>query len=206
MKARMVIVSVVVLVSMGWLATFSPAGAQADRKADRPAEPPERYDVDPVHSTLVFGITHLGVSYFYGRFNSPYGEFQFDPDNLSGSSFEIVASADKVDTNNPRRDGHLKSGDFFNARQFPTITFKSTQVTKAGDNTYKVAGDLTLHGVTKPITIELEHIGTRDTPRGHLCGFRTTFTIKRSDFGMTFMLGDLGDEVTLMIGIEGTKK
>ena len=164
------------------------------------------YSVDPVHSTVIFRIKHFGVSYFYGRFNSPTGHFTFDPEKPAESSFEITVKTANVDTHSPRRDGHLKSGDFFNAKQFPEITFKSTSVKKGRGDTLHVTGDLGLHGQTRQITIDLHHVGSRDTRKGQLCGFETTFTIKRSDFGMTFMLEGVGDEVTLMIGLEGGKK
>ncbi len=164
------------------------------------------YSVDPVHSTVIFRIKHFGVSYFYGRFNSPTGHFAFDPEKPAESSFEITVKTANVDTHSPRRDGHLKSGDFFNAKQFPENTFKSTSVKKGRGDTLHVTGDLGLHGQTRQITIDLHHVGSRDTRKGQLCGFETTFTIKRSDFGMTFMLEGVGDEVTLMIGLEGGKK
>ncbi|MCH8006166.1 MAG: YceI family protein [Planctomycetes bacterium] len=168
---------------------------------------PDTYSVDPVHSTAIFRIKHLDVSYFYGRFNRPTGDFTFDPENPARSSFDITLLTKNIDTHSPKRDGHLKSADFFNAKQFPEITFKSTSVKKVRGDTLQVIGDLGLHGQTRQITIDLQHVGSRDTGRmGQRCGFETTFTIKRSDFGMKYMLNGLGDEVTLMISLEGSKK
>ncbi|MHC4416481.1 MAG: YceI family protein [Planctomycetota bacterium] len=204
MKARIALPVFAVLAGLGALAALSPAGGL------QVAEPGPRagaYEVDPAHSTVVFRVNHLGVSNFYGRFNSPSGKVHFDPDDPSACSFEIEIQAKNVDTNNSRRDGHLKSADFFSAKQFPKITFKSTQVTKAGQQTFNVTGDLTLHGVTKSITVELDHVGTRELPRfGLRCGFDTSFRIKRSDFGMDFMADLLGDEITLMAGIEALSR
>jgi polyisoprenoid-binding protein YceI len=203
MRTRTFAITALSLGALGFAATMTSAPAQTTAPA------PSRsaaYDVDPVHSTIVFGITHNGVAYFYGRINEPAGTFNFNPDDLASCSFDIKAFADKIDTASSKRDNHLKSPDFFNAKQFPEITFKSTAVKKQGKNTYQVAGDLSLHGVTKPITAELENIGAKSTERGSRCGFRGAFKIKRSDFGITFMPEGLGDEVTLMIGLEGVGK
>ena len=197
------------LISIGLLAAgLSVLGPRPAADAEAATvQAPDTYSVDPVHSTVIFRIKHLGVSYFYGRFNSPTGTFAFDPENPAGSSFDITVRTERVDTHSPRRDGHLKSADFFNAKQFPEITFKSTSVKKVRGDTLQVTGDLGLHGQTRQITIDLQHIGSRDTGRmGQRCGFETTFTIKRSDFGMTYMPNGLGDEVTLMISLEGVKK
>ena len=198
------------LISIGLLVGgLSVVAARSAVDAEAPAaavQETHTYSVDPVHSTVIFRIKHFGVSYFYGRFNSPSGTFSFDPENPAGSSFDITVKTDRVDTHSPKRDGHLKSADFFNARQFPEITFKSTSVKEVRGDTLKVTGDLGLHGQTREITIDLHHVGSSDTRRGQLCGFETTFTIKRSDFGMKFMLGGVGDEVTLMVSLEGRKK
>ncbi len=198
------------LISIGLLVgVLSVVAARSAVDAEAPAaavQETHTYNVDPVHSTVIFRIKHFGVSYFYGRFNSPTGNFSFDPEKPAESSFEITVKTANVDTHSPRRDGHLKSGDFFNAKQFPEITFKSTSVKKGRGDTLQVTGDLGLHGQTHQITIDLHHVGSRDTGKGQLCGFETTFTIKRSDFGMKFMLEGVGDEVTLMIGLEGDKK
>ncbi len=203
MNARIVIVSVTLL---GGLTLMAALSARVPDQPVADTRPDQRYEVDQVHSTCVFRIKHLGVSYFFGRFNNPTGVFAFDPEKLAESSFEITLKTANVDTNSPRRDGHLKSADFFNARQFPDITFKSTSVKKGRGDTLHVTGDLGLHGQTRQITIDLDHVGSRDTRKGQLCGFETTFTIKRSDFGMTYMLDGVGDEVTLMVGLEGVKK
>lgn len=164
----------------------------------------DTYKVDPVHSTMVFRITHFNTAPFYGRFNAPTGSFALDE---QGGAFEISVPAANVDTANAKRDDHLRGPDFFNAKQFANITFKSTNVKKVDDRNYEVAGDLTLHGVTKPITVKVEKTGEGKDPRGvQRAGAHAQFTIKRSDFGMDYMQGGLGDEVTLMVGLEGTRE
>ncbi|MHC4079696.1 MAG: YceI family protein [Planctomycetota bacterium] len=204
MSARAVVVSITLLAGLGAAAVLSTAHAQT--RPETKGETVE-YDVDPVHSAIIFRVKHLGVSYFYGRINGPYGEFRFNPDDPSACALEVKVKAKNVDTNNPNRDGHIKSADFLNAKQFPEITFKSTAFNPSGNKTYKVTGDLTLHGVTKRMTVELEHVGTKELPRfGHRCGFSTSFTISRSEFGVNYMPEGLGDEVVLMIGLEGKKK
>ncbi len=164
------------------------------------------YKLDPVHCSAIFRIQHLNVSYFYGRFNGPEGTVTVDDADPSKDKFDVTIKTDSLDTGNPNRDKHLKSGDFFSAQEFPTINFKSTAVKSSGDNKIDVTGDLTLHGATKSITVTLDRTGTADTQVGHRTGFEGSFTIKRSDYGMNKMIGMVGDEVKLMISIEAVKQ
>src|SRR5437762_14145242 len=113
----------------------------------------DTFKVDPVHSFVLFSVQHLGIANTYGRFNDISGIVVFDRDNPSNSSVELSVPVESLDTNNAIRERSLKSPDFFNAKQFPTITFKSTKIEGSGD-TLKVSGDLTLRGVTKPLTVE----------------------------------------------------
>ncbi len=161
------------------------------------------YKIDPVHTSVVFRIKHAGVSYFYGRFNKVAGSFAFDKADPKKAGFDVRIRADSVDTNDRKRDQHLKSPDFFNAKEFPTISFKSRSVESADSESLRVTGDLSLHGVTKSITVEMKHVGSTSGPRGAKCGFEATFTISRSEFGITYGAGALGDDVTLMVGLEG---
>lgn len=174
----------------------------------RPLEPAPAplagsYAVDGTHSSVIFRVKHMGLAPFYGRFNDISGTFDFDPEDASKLSVDVKIKADSVDTNASRRDNHLKGPDFFNAREFPTIRFKSKSAAKDGSKRYKVDGDLTLHGVTRPVTISLEHTGSGSRRGRTLQGFHATLTIKRSEFGMSYMLNGLGDEVTILAGIEG---
>jgi polyisoprenoid-binding protein YceI len=166
----------------------------------------DTYKVDPTHSSVIFSIKHMGVSDFYGAFKQISGTVAFDPADASKSSVELTIPVESVDTRNEKRDQHLKSPDFFNAAQFPTITFKSSKVEATG-STYKVSGDLTLHGVTKPVTVEFKKGGETKGQKGEVkTGGETHFTIKRGDYDMKFMNGPLGDDVNIIISLEGTKE
>ncbi len=161
------------------------------------------YEIDGVHSAAVFRIKHLGISYTYGRFDEVSGTVDFGGSN----AVSITIKTDSVSTGNAKRDGHLKSPDFFSAKEFPTITFKSTNWKKTGDNAYEVTGSLSLHGKTKTITAKVEKIGEGDRGRmGYRVGFETTIDIKRSDFGMKKLMGPAGDAVRLIISIEAIRK
>ena len=164
----------------------------------------DNYKVDPVHSTIVFRIKHFNVSWFYGRINAPEGTVVDDPADPSKTSFDVQLKIANLDTANQKRDADLKGPDFFSAKEFPTLSFKSTSVKKAGDK-LEVTGDMTLHGQTKSITVTLERVGAADTKMGSRVGYAGEFTIKRSDFGMSKMTDMLGDEVTIMLGLESVK-
>jgi polyisoprenoid-binding protein YceI len=166
----------------------------------------DKFTIDPVHSSVLFGIKHLGVTNFYGVFKEVAGTVTFDSADPSKSSVNITIPVESIDSRNPKRDQHLKSPDFFNAKQFPTLSFKSTKVEGSGD-VYKVSGDFTLHGVTKPITVEFKRGADGKGMEGEVRGGgETRFTIKRSDHGMTFMQGGLGDEVSIILSLEGIKQ
>jgi polyisoprenoid-binding protein YceI len=167
----------------------------------------DMYKVDGVHSMVLFRVKHFGVGYIHGRFNAVAGTFTWDEANPAGSSLEMEVKADSVDTGNPQRDQHLKGPDFFNAKEFSTIAFKSTQVRQLDAHNYEVTGDLTLHGTTRPVTVKLEHVGSGKDPFGGFrTGFETTFTIKRSEFGMKKLLEGVGDEVRVTAAFEGTRQ
>jgi polyisoprenoid-binding protein YceI len=166
----------------------------------------DTFKIDPVHSSIIFSIKHLGVTDFYGRFNDVSGKVVFDKADPSESLMEVTIPVESVDTHNEKRDQHLKSPDFFNAKQFPTIVFKSKSVEGTGDS-YKATGDFTLHGVTKPMTLEIKRAPDGKGMEGEIRGGgEARFTIKRSDFGMNFMQGGLGDEVTILLSLEGVKQ
>jgi polyisoprenoid-binding protein YceI len=167
------------------------------------------FQIDPVHTSLIYRIRHLQSSYSYGRFNKPAGTFSYDAAAPEKTRFELTVSPADIDSGDPQRDTHLKSPDFFNARQYPTITFKSTSVKKAADGKLEVTGNLTLHGVTKPLTVPLTYVGT--TPGGGATGptrvgFEGMVEFKRSDFGMNQLLEAAGDEVRMIVSLEGIQK
>ena len=162
------------------------------------------YKVDSGHSSMAFNIKHMNVAYFYGRFDKISGSFDLNKAKPEASSLDVTIDADSISTANDKRDGHLKSQDFFSTKEFSTLTFKSKSVKSAGENKYEVTGDLTLRGQTKPLTVTVEDTGRGPGRTGEVAGLRTTFTIKRSDFGMNFMVGKgLADEVEITVSLEG---
>src|ERR1700730_5762945 len=166
----------------------------------------DTFKIDPVHSFVVFSVQHLGVGNSYGRFNDISGTVVFDKDNPSKSLVELSVPVESLDTNNAKRDQSLKSPDYLNAKQFPTLTFKSTKVEGSGD-TFKVSGDFTLHGVTRLLTVDFKKVGEGKGLQGEVrSGGETRLTIKRSDFGMNFMQGPVGDEVAIILSLEGVKQ
>lgn len=166
----------------------------------------ESYDLDPAHAGVTFKISHLGLSWTYGRFNDLSGAFVVDPSNPAASSFNFTIKTESVDTGNAKRDEHLKAPDFFNAKQFPVITFKSTAVKQVKEG-YEVTGDFTLHGVTKPVTFTLVGGRTAEFPKGVVrTGFTGELIIKRSEFGIDKFAEAVGEEVFIAASFEGTKK
>jgi polyisoprenoid-binding protein YceI len=166
------------------------------------------YSIDPVHSSVSFQVLHLDLTWLNGRFNEFSGTFTLDPSDPSKSSFKMTINPESVDTNNTKRDGHLRSPDFFNTKQFPTVGFTSTAV-KPIEGGYQVTGDLDLHGVTKPITFTLKGGNKAQFPPGvQRTGFTTQFVLKRSDFGVgnPKFAKMLGDEIYVAVGVEGTTK
>lgn len=171
-----------------------------------PALAADRYKVDGDHSFVNFRIKHLGLSWADGRFNALSGRFDLDVADPSKCSVSVEVRATSVDTNNAKRDQHLRGPDFFNARQFPVIRFVSTSVESAGGGVWTLNGKLTLRGVTKPITATLDLVGEGKDPwGGYRAGATAAFSIKRSEFGMTYMLDGLSDEVELVVSLEGVR-
>ncbi len=192
------------------LAGPEPVGAAAGVAASVTAHAePAKYTIDAVHSHVNFRIKHMGTSSSWGRFNDVSGHVALDAGSPEAGSVEIVVKAESVDTANAKRDQHLKSQDFFSAKEFPEITFKSKSIKASGSGGFEVAGELSLHGVNKPLTVTLTKVGEGKGMDGSaLLGYDTTFTIKRSDFGMSTYVkeGALSDDVTLMVSLEAAKK
>ena len=167
------------------------------------------YEFDQVHSQIGFAVSHLVVSKTKGEFKQYTGTIAFDKEDLAGSSVDVTIQADSIDTENEKRDNHLKSPDFFNVAEFPEITFKGKEI-KENAGGYEIIGDLTLKGVTKEITIPVEINGPVVHPNNgkKVIGISGQTTINRQDFGVswnkTMDNGGLvvGDEVTVMIEIE----
>jgi polyisoprenoid-binding protein YceI len=177
---------------------FALFATQAARAADD-------HKVDPVHSSVVFRVTHANIGAVYGRFNDFTGTIALDDADPSKSSVNFEIQVASVDTHQEKRDAHLKSPDFFNAKQYPTITFKSTAVKKSDKaNTLDVTGDLTMHGATKSITVPVEILGKGAFMGQPRVGIESIFTVKMSEFGFKGNPG-IGDEVKLMVALEGAK-
>jgi len=174
----------------------------------------ESYPFDPLHTSISFAIDHLGLSMIHGRFGKYAGKFTIDRAAKTGSVDFVVQTA-SVDTNDndkgnrPRsRDEHLRSADFFNVAEFPTMTYKSTSVKFAGETPTSVEGDLTLLGVTKPVTITIDRFrcNPATATQKERCGGSASAKIKRSDFGMKRGVPSIGDDVALAFGFEGDKE
>jgi len=172
------------------------------RKAD-----PATITLDPVHSVALFRIQHLEAGLFWGRFKALEGTVKWSMEPTAAPVFDISAKIANADTGSEKLDGNLQGPNFFNAKEFPTITFKSTGATAAGDRHWMVKGDLTLHGVTKVVEVDCVATGIGTGPAGTKVGFECNLTLKRSDFGMKWGIEKpakaLGDEVKLIIALEG---
>lgn len=174
---------------------------------------PENYTFDPYHTYPNFTVDHLGFSTMYGRFDKSNGKFTIDRAAKSGS-FELNIDSASINTGDndkggrPRaRDEHLRSPDFFNVAEFPRITFKGNGVKWAGDNPAAIEGQITLLGVTKPLTLTIERwkCGAHPGNKKEMCGGNAVGTLKRSDFGMKFGLPNVGDDLKLAISFEAFK-
>jgi polyisoprenoid-binding protein YceI len=165
----------------------------------------DSFKLDSVHSMVVFQIGHLGVSAPFGIFHAPAGTVTTDGDGVP--ALDISLPVDKLDMGNAKWEADIKAASWFDVKQFPAITFKTTAVKKTADNTYAATGDLTLHGVTKSITVTLTKTGEGKGMQGETrIGYSTTFKVSRSEYGMTTYVGPIGDEVTLMVNVEAIKQ
>ena len=163
-------------------------------------------DIKGMHAFIQFRIMHLGYSVLLGRFNDFGGEFSWDKSNPGAASISIDIKTASIDSNHAERDKHLREGDFLEVDKYPTATFKSTKY--HGDASGgKMDGVLTLHGVSKPITLDVKVLGEGDDPwGGYRAGFSATTSIKRSDFGMDYNLGPASESMDFDLFIEGVRK
>jgi polyisoprenoid-binding protein YceI len=166
------------------------------------------YAIDPVHTSVGFHVRHLMVSKVRGRFTGPTGTFTITEDPFQ-SSVEVSIDAATVDTGEPARDADLKSPNFLDVIQYPTIDFKSTEVRHINGDNWELGGDLTIHGVTKPVTLSLEVMGAARDPYGNTkIGFEAATRINREDWGLTYNAvletGGVmvGKEVTIELAVE----
>lgn len=164
------------------------------------------YTADPSHTYVSFAINHLGFSTMRGKFDKQSGSLEYDPSTKS-ASVKIEIDAASIDTGHDKRDEHLKSPDFLNAVENPTITFESTATKWNGDKLASVTGNLTILGVSKPVTLQVTSINCGEHPfsKKDVCGFDATGSIKRSDFGVNYGLPGIGEVLDLNIELEATK-
>lgn len=168
----------------------------------------DTYAADPDHMSIVFSAGHAGFSFVYGFFRKVQGGFILDKTNPAYCRFRFIIDAGSLDTNQSARDTHLKGDQFFNVQQYPTIQFESTSCTLAsttdGGVVYQVAGNLNMHGVTRPVTIQLRQLAEGKSPfNDYRVGFLGNFQLKRSDYKMDSRMDLVGDVVSLNISFEG---
>jgi polyisoprenoid-binding protein YceI len=166
------------------------------------------YAVDDIHSFALFRVQHMGAGFTWGRFETVAGTVSYDPDKVAANKVAITIDAASISAGFAKLDEHLKSPDFFDVKQFPTLTFTSKSFAKTGDGQYDVSGDLTIHGVTKPITVKAVRTGmSKHMMSGKpLVGFETVFEINRSEFGIKYGPGAVGESVRVTLAIEAEAK
>ncbi len=172
-----------------------------------PAIASDPFVFDKSHANIAFSLSHLGFSTAHGRFGEFDGAARLDLDDPANSQLEVTIKTASVDTFFAKRDEHLRSADFFNVAQHPTMTFKSTKVERTGDNTARLVGDLTLLGVTKPVALDVTLNAFKENPINNkmTAGFTATGSLKRSEFGMKTYVPAVGDTVALRIDMEMQK-
>lgn len=159
------------------------------------------FQIDSDHTFVVFEVTHLGIGKAYGMFRKTTGSY--DPE---AGKLEVTIDANSVYSANKKRDDHLRGPDFFNAKQFPTITFKSTKVKTTGDKT-TIMGELTMKGTTKPVELTMKKVGEGKDPWGNFrTGYEGMLTVNRMDFGIDYMPDGLSKDITLRLAVEGIRQ
>jgi polyisoprenoid-binding protein YceI len=188
---RKMALSIIAASSLSAFATVAPAG---------------NYQLDPDHTNVGFEVGHLGIGLVVGRFDRFQGSVAFNPGGESKVSIDVEIAS--IDTKVDQRDTHLRSADFFDAAQFPTMHFESTKVTYDSEgNPSSIEGNLSFHGVTQPLTLNVTPLGTGPGPMGETrAGFKATGTVKRTQFGMKKLLAIAGDEVTILLNVEGIRQ
>jgi polyisoprenoid-binding protein YceI len=166
------------------------------------------YTIDPAHSHILFLIDHLGFAKIVGLFSDFSGSLTFDANNVSASKLSVKIKTDSLQTQFAPRDKDLKGADWFNTTEFPEMKYVANEFLKKDERTGTVTGNLTLHGITKPVTLNviLNKIGQNPLDKINSAGFSARGTLKRSDFGMKTFLGAIGDEVDLIIEVEAKQK
>lgn len=192
------------------LAQTAPAQAPA---AAQPAAGPNTWQIDPAHSTVGFVVRHMMVSNVHGTFGKVAGSVNYDGKDISSVAADVTIDTTSITTNNEKRDAHLKSPDFFDVATFPTLTFKSKRVQKVSDGKFKLIGDLTMHGVTKEVTLDVEGPTQAIVAQGaSRVGASASTTLNRQDYGVKWSRNIdgggvvVGDEVKVTLELELVKR
>jgi polyisoprenoid-binding protein YceI len=190
------------LFPIAFSAALLAAPALAQEVSHDPAAVQEgAYGVEPAHTRVLFSLSHLGFTTWYGEFTKVSGDLNLVPKSVAKSTLEIHIATDSIATNNATVDGELKGAQWFDAAQFPEIVFKADRIAETGKDSAKVTGTLTLHGVTRPVTLAVKFNGAGINPldKKYTAGFEVSGKIKRSDFGVKTYLPLVGDDVDLII-------
>lgn len=164
-------------------------------------------DTEKAHAFIQFKISHLGYSWLLGRFNNFSGNFSYDEKDPAAAKVQVTIDVGSIDSNHAERDKHLRGEDFLDVKRFPKAQFVSTEFKETDDGKAVLTGDLTLHGVTKPITIDVSHVGHGTDPwGGYRRGFQGKTRFALADFGIDYNLGPASKEVELYLSIEGIRQ
>lgn len=171
--------------------------------APKPAE--MNWKLDPIHCMAVFRIQHMGAGMFWGKFNDVSGTVVYNEDDSTAPVFKVSVAVESIDTGTAKLDKTLKGPQFFNAKEWETITFESKSAERIDEKKWNITGDLSMHGETKTVTALVEVTGVIGSPVQKKAGFEVTFSIKRSDFGMNWGVKNkaVGNDVRLIVGLEG---
>jgi polyisoprenoid-binding protein YceI len=198
------------IVGLGAALVLSPLAvvAQSAMSTDPTTITAGSYKLDPAHSKITWSISHFGFSTYAGQFGKVEGDLTIDPKAPKAAKLDVTVDTTSVGTLNPALDTHLKSADFLDTAKFPTATFKATSVKLTGKATADITGDLTLHGVTKPVVVaaKFNQAGVNFIDKTYSLGFAGTAVIKRTDFGVSAYAPALGEDVTLTIEAELKKQ
>ncbi|HVT37130.1 MAG TPA: YceI family protein [Nevskiaceae bacterium] len=167
----------------------------------------DRYELDPTHTYPEFSVSHMGLSLMHGRFNETAGSFVLDRKG-EGSSVQVTVKVASLDSGMPARDERLRADNFLDAAHFPEMSYRSTRVIFSGDKITRIEGQLTLHGVTRPLALEVTamNCAIHAIKRVWACGFEAQGMLKRSDYGITTYLPEVGDEVIIRVEAEGARE
>lgn len=192
------------LAALGLIATLGTASA-----APLPTDVPSgQYAIEPGHTQVIFSLLHFGFTNYSGLFSDASGTLKFNPKHIDKTKLDVTLKIDSVQTTSTRLTDELKNSDWFDSVRFPTATFVSSTVTPTGEGEADIAGNLTIHGITKPATLHARFIGAGVNPmdKAYTIGFEGTATVKRSEFGVSKYLPVVGDDVTLTIAGAFEKK